>query len=61
MYLKDLWKYLILKKKKGSEDTLIHRDYDPSIADKVEEIMEEEKAEDIIPQPENNNIENNQN
>ncbi len=43
---------LIIKKKKSGEETLIHKDFDPSIADKVGEVVEEEKAEDIIPQPE---------
>ena len=55
---------IVIKKKKSGEETLIHKDFDPSIADKVGELIESEKAEEIIPQPEQttiNEVTNNEN
>ena len=42
---------IIIKHKKKSSDTLIHKDYDPSIAEEIGEPVIEENPEDIIPQP----------
>ena len=51
---------ILIKTRKKSKETLIHRDYDPLIADKIDEIKNSKQKFDRIPEdlkPQNRNLE----